>query len=307
MKRLIMTCLLFLGHFFLEDLHAETLAELNTEYTAKRTSGLQRLNDAAKVQLEVVKQGQMSAGSLAGANATNAAIADLPTIAANPAKAPNTTAESLPPEAGRILTDHSSKVCAGVVGLNKLYIPRYEALKTVLLQQGDLNAANAADGKAKEMNQENSVLTPMMTAKDNSSGKDASADKPFTIEGYVDGNTELHITKEGFYWAVIGGEAKVGMNDDNHEPCYVNGSRWKPKWRTLGTRGPDMCDLYPFPIRSLDLTAEVVSTTNARYGKAQIRAPISSGLKGDHFVVNVPDPEGGAAWYKIRLKPVGTP
>ncbi len=300
MKRLLITCLLFLG-----QLQAATLVDLNAEYAAKRSSGLQRLNEATKLQLEAVKRAQMSAGNLAGANATNAIITGLPAITAAPAAKPNTTAPDLPAEAGRILTEHSAKICAGVVGLNKLYLPKLEELKTALLKSGDLDSANAADARAKQLNDEIGTLSPLMASKEKPVGKDDAEDKPITIEGYVDGNTELHITKEGIYWAVLGGEAKVGMNDDAKDPCYVNGSRWKPKWRTQGTRGPDMCDLYPFSIRSLDLVIDSVSTTNERYGKAQMRAATSGGMQGDHYVVKIPDPEGGAAWYKIRLKPAG--
>lgn len=303
----LLICCLFLVQALLTELKAQTLADLTTEYTTKRTVGLNGLNEAAKLQLEAVKKVQMALGNLTGANATNAAIAGLATTAANPAAAPDTTAEGLPAEAGQILADHSTKVCTGVVGLNKLYIPKYETLKVTLLQSGDLTAANTAATKATQLNEEITTLTPRAITKDKSGKEAAPADKPFTIEGYVDGNTELHISKEGFYWAVLGGEAKVGMNDNQNEPCYVNGSRWKPKWRTPGTRGPDMCDIYPFPTQSPDLTAEVVSTAAGRYGKKTERAPISTSLKGDHFVISIPDPEGGAAWYKIRVKSSKTP
>lgn len=302
MKRPLLTCLVFLSHALSGGLQALTLTDLNAEYTAKRSGGLLRLNEATKQQLEAAKKAQMSAGNLAGANSTNAIITALPTITANPAVKPNTTASDLPPEAGRILAEHSTKVCTGVVGLNKLYVPKFEDLKTTLLKSGDLDNANAAAARAKQLTEEIDALTPMMAGKDKPVGKDETEDKPITIEGYVDGNTELHITKEGIYWSVLGGEAKVGMNDDAKDPCYVNGSRWKPKWRTQGTRGPDMCDLYPFPLKSLDLVVDSVSTTHERYGKVQVRTATTGGMKGDHYVVNIPDPEGGAAWYKIRLK-----
>jgi hypothetical protein len=298
----LIICCLFLVQALLTELKAQTVTDLTTEYTTKRTVGLKGLNEAAKLQLEEVKKAQMVLGNLAGANATNAAIAGLATTAGNPAAAPDTTTEGLPAEAGHILADHSTKVCAGVVGLNKLYLPRYEALKLALLQSGDLTAANAAAAKYTLLNEEITALTPLATAKDKSAKEAVPADKPFIVEGYVDGNTELHVTKTGFYWAVLGGEAKIGMNDNQNEPCYVNGSRWKLKWRTPGTRGPDMCDIYPFPTQSPDLTAEVVSTSEGRYGKKTERAPISTSLKGDHFVISIPDPEGGAAWYKIRVK-----
>jgi hypothetical protein len=301
-QTILLSLIIVVGSAWFTELKAQTLADLTTEYKTKRTAGLTGLNDAFKKQLEVVKKVQMEAGNLAGANATNAAIAGLTTAPGKLTAAPDASAAGLPPEAGRILADHSAKVCAGVIGLNKLYIPKYEALKVILLQSGDLDSANAAAAKVTQLNEEITTLTPLATAKEKPGGNAAPSDKPFTVEGYVDGNTELHITKDGFYWAVLGGQAKVGINGKNEEPCYVNGSRWKLKWRTQGDRGPDMCDVYPLPTPSLDLVAEVVSTTAGRYGKKTERAPISTSAKGDHFVILIPDPEGGSMWYKIRVK-----
>lgn len=298
----LLFCCLLLAQVLPTALKAQALADLTTEYIAKRSTGVNGLNDVFKKQLEVVKKAQMANGNLEGANATNAAIDGLAATAGNPSTAPNTTVKDLPPEAGRILSEHSAKVCAGVVGLNKLYIPKFESLKVTLLQAGDLTSANAAAARATQLSEEITTLTPLTASKDKP-GENAPSDKGFTVEGYVDGNTELHITKDGFYWAVLGGEAKVGIDGDKKEPCYVNGSRWKLQWRTQGDRGPDMCDVYPMPTQSPNLTAELVSTSNGRYGKKTVRAPISTSVKGDHFVISIPDPEGGAMWYKIRVKP----
>ena len=132
-KQCLLICGLLLWRASNAELKAQSLADLNTEYSAKRTAGLNGLNENARLQLEAVKKAQMATGNLAGANATNTAVAGLATTAGNPAVAPDTTAEGLPPQAGSILADHSAKVCAGVVGLDKLYIPKYEALKVALL------------------------------------------------------------------------------------------------------------------------------------------------------------------------------
>ena len=300
-KQCLLICGLLLGRASHAELKAQSLADLNTEYSAKRTAGLNGLNENARLQLEAVKKAQMATGNLAGANATNTAVAGLATTAGNPAVAPDTTAEGLPPQAGSILADHSAKVCAGVVGLDKLYIPKYEALKVALLQSGNLDAANAAAAKATQLNEEITTLTPLAAAK-SKPGKNATPEKTLTVEGYVDGNTELHITKEGIFWAVVGGESKVGMNDGAKEASFVNGSRWKPKWRTPGDHGPDMSDVFPIATQSPDLIAETASVSRERFGKDSPRTPISTSVTGDHFVISIKDPENGAMWYKIRIK-----
>lgn len=291
--------LLFSANGFSQQ--AETLASVTAEYDAKRLSGLQRLTDTAKTQLEAVKKAQMTIGNLDGANATNTAIGSLAATAANPAAIPDSTAAGLPAEAGAVLADHATKVCGGVVGLNKLFIPRFEALKGRLLQTGDLAGANAAVTKAKLLTDEVAQLTPLAGGVGKPAKKEAVA-AFFTIEGLVDGNTELHVTKEGIYWVVLGGEGKVGTINGGNEPTYINGSRWKPKWRTMGDRGPDTCDVYPLPTTAPDVVAQQVSVSKERFGKNTNRTPISTSVKGDHFVITFRDPEGGGMWYKIRVQ-----
>ncbi|GEM_PF-712219 len=304
----VFLCLLLLPTWGLSQ-QVETLAAVTAEYDAKRAAGLKRLNDEAKAQLEAVKKAQMTIGNLDGANAAQAAISTVPMTSTNPAAAPDTTAEGLPAEAGAVLADHSTKVCAGIIGLNKLYIPRFETLKGTLLQAGDLAGANAAVAKAKMLTDEMALLTPLASVKSTKKAgtEKVAAETSFTIEGLIDGNTELHVTKEGIYWVVLGGEAKVGTINGGNESTYVNGTRWKPKWRTQGARGPDASDVYPLPNPALNLLAQQVSVSKERFGKDGTRTPISTAVKGDHFVITFKDPEGGGMWYKVRVKSLPKP
>jgi hypothetical protein len=277
----------------------DTLASVSADYTAKRTAGLKRLSDTAKGELEAVKRAQMAIGNLEGANATQKAIESLPAHAANPAATPDPEAAGLPKDAGALLTSHSVSICQGVIGLNRLFIPRFESLKAQLLKTGDLAGANASDTKVTQLNEEVALLTPLVTPQVSRPGKAATT---ITVEGLVDGNTELRISREGIYWAVVGGEAKVGCINGGNEPTYVNGTRWKPKWRTSGDRGPDISELHPLPTSWPNLTVELVGVSDKRFGKQIKRTSIVTSSKEDHLAVSFKDPESGGAWYKIRLK-----
>jgi len=264
------------------------------EYQSKRSEGVNRMKELAKTQLAAVQQSQMNEGKLAEANAINKAISSLPILSKEAAVPP----DGLPLAAVLVLKEHAAKVFAGISGLNALFIPRLEKVKVELLKMGDLNGANATDAKVKELREEIERLTPGKTG---ANGKAEMADS-FTVETLIDGGTELHITKEGLYWMVPGKEAKPGLHEGAKEATYINGSRWKPEWRVKGDRGPDTSDVFPIKTSAPKLMAETVQVSEKRFGKNESRTPIATSIKDDHFIVTIRDPEGGARWYKIRIK-----
>ncbi|MDB6005334.1 MAG: y domain 1 [Prosthecobacter sp.] len=266
------------------------------EYGAKRTEGLNKLKELAKTQLQVVLKDQMSEGKLEAANAINKAVAALPITSPENATPP----AGLPSAAVLVLKDHASKVFAGISGLNNQFIPRLDKVKVELLKSGDLPGANAADAKIRELREEAEKLMPPKLP----AGAKQETVESFTVEALIDGGSELHVTKEGVYWMVPGGEAKPGLHDGANEPTYVSGSRWKPKWRVKGTRGPDTSDVYLMKTSSPKLIAETVLVSRERFGKNENRTPVATSVKEDHFVVTISDPEGGSRWYKIRIKSV---
>lgn len=264
------------------------------EYNAKRAEGLGRLKGQAKMQLEEVLKEQMQAGKLAEANAINQLIAALPVTAPDKADPP----EKLPSAAVLVLKDHVSKAFAGISGLNQLFIPRLEKVKVDLLKVGDLAGANATEAKIRELREETDLLSPPKTGR---GGKEDVVTE-FTVEALIDGGSQLHISKEGIYWMVPGGEAKPGKHEGANEATYVNGSRWKPNWRLEGDRGPDTSDVYAIKTTAPKVIVETVNVSKRRFGKNETRTPIVSSVKDDHFVVTIRDPEGGSRWYKLRIK-----
>lgn len=266
------------------------------EYNAKRAEGTTRLAEAAKTQLSQAQQEQMKAGNLEAANAIAKAIESLPITSPEAVIPP----DGLPSSAVGVLKDHVSKVFAGITGLNKLFIPRFEKVKTDLLKSGDLAGANAAAVKAQELTDESAKLSP---GKAGSGGKQEAVES-FTVEALIDGGSELHVTKEGIYWMVPGGEAKPGLHQGSNEATYVNGTRWKPQWRIKGDRGPDTSEVYPIKTTSPKLASETVQVSKERFGKNENRTPVVTSIKDDHFVVTIRDPEGGSRWYKLRIKAI---
>lgn len=265
------------------------------EYDAKRADGLKRLAQAAKAQLEVVRQDQMKAGNLEGTNATLKAISLLPVTSVEKADPP----EGAPADAVMVFKDHTRKTFAGITGLNTQFIPRLEKVKVELLKSGDLAGANAADAMVKQMRSEVELLQP---PKEPASGGKAEALTSFTVEALIDGNTELHVTKDGIQWVVPSGEAKPGLHDGSKEGTYVNGARWKPKWKNEGESGPDTSDVYPLKTTAPKLISETILVSKERFGKHEERTPVATSVKDGDFVVTIRDPEGGSRWYKLRIK-----
>lgn len=264
------------------------------EYNAKRTEGLGRLKDQAKAQLEEVLKSQMQAGNLEEANAINKLIAALPVTSPEKADPP----EKLPSAGVMVLKDHVGRTFAGICGLNQQFIPRLDKVKVDLLKLGDLAGANATEAKIRELREEAELLVPPKKATGN---KDEPVTE-FTVEALIDGGSQLHITRDGIYWMVPGGEAKPGKHEGANEGTYVNGSRWKPTWRLEGDRGPDTSDVYPIKTTAPKVIVETVSVSKTRFGRNETRTPIVSTVKDDHFVVTIRDPEGGSRWYKLRIK-----
>lgn len=205
----------------------------------------------------------------------------------------------MPPEAALVWKDHTRKVFAGITGLNNQFIPRLEKVKVDLLKAGDLPGANAADKRIKDMTAETERL---QLPKEPAPGGKAEAMTSFTVEALIDGGSELHVTKEGIQWVVPGGEAKPGLHVGNNEPTYVNGARWKPKWKVAGERGPDASEVYPIKTNAPKLMVETVLVSKERFGKHDDRTPVASSVKDGHFIVTIRDPEGGSRWYKVRIR-----
>ncbi len=264
------------------------------EYNAKRTEGLGRLKIEAKTKLEEVLKDRMQAGNLEEANAINKLIAILPVTSPEKADPP----EKLPSAGVMVMKDHVSRAFAGICGLNQLFIPRLDKVKTDLLKSGDLAGANAAEAKIRELREEAELLLP---SKKETGNKDEAVTE-FTVEALIDGGSQLHITRDGIYWMVPGGEAKPGKHEGANEGTYVNGSRWKPNWRLEGDRGPDTSDVYPIKTTAPKVTVETVNVSKTRFGRNETRTPVVSTVKDDHFVVTIRDPEGGSRWYKLRIK-----
>jgi hypothetical protein len=264
------------------------------EYTAKRTEGINKLTDVTKAELLAIQEKQMSEGNLEATNAITKAIKHLPIDSMDKAK----PLDGIPPSAQKVMTDHASKVFAGISGLNLQFISRLEKVKLEVLKSGNVAGANSVAAQIQKLKNESDKLIVPKTPV----GAKKETETNFTVEALIDGNSELHITREGLYWMVPGGMAKPGLHEGAKESTYINGSRWKPKWRVEGERGPDTSDIYPFPINSLKLVVETENVAQKRSGKNENRSPITTKMKGETFVVTIPDPEGGSRWYKLRIK-----
>ena len=122
------------------------------------------------------------------------------------------------------------------------------------------------------------------------------------VEALIDGASTLHVTPGGIYWKSHGA-AKPGLHDGRNELTFVNGVSWKPAWSQPGDRGDDRSNVFPLKIGDrLDFQAVVVGCADAPHTeKIESRDPIHAKLDKDEFVVNIPDSQPGAKWYRVRI------
>jgi hypothetical protein len=127
--------------------------------------------------------------------------------------------------------------------------------------------------------------------------------KEITVEAFIDGPSSLHLTLQGLYWT-NGGNAKPGRHNAHNYPTYIDGKSWMPKWGKEGDdRGDDKCDIFPLRLTTVEYDLDVVGISDRKgiARKDRRTAPTAMRQNGE-FVVNIPDPEVGAKWYKLRLK-----
>jgi len=268
------------------------------EYSAARAAGLARLDVPFVQRLEALKRKHVQGADLGGATAIDQAVKSLTSGAAG-ADVP--IDKALPADAAAILRERAADSQRGLMKLNQIYAGKMQATKAAALKSGDLAGANAASTRLVELSEELKVLTPGRPADPSAQAKDET-----TVEAYIDGNTELHVSKQGLFWKVVGGESKPGRNDDKNFPCYVDSRKWQPEWKNKSTdRGPDTSEVYPLSTAFPNLTAEKVSVSEERFGRNEPKhTGITYASQGGDFVVTIPDPEAGAYWYKIKIKAV---
>lgn len=275
---------------------AQSPAELLQEFQERRDDGVSRLAAGYAAQMQPIKQRVMAQGSLTGANALDAVIRALQSrsgAAAEKAE-PVEVPEGLPAEGVNLLKEHATRERAALATLAQQYRGQLEQSKAQFLRQGNLEAANAAAAAAEKL-----VLLTSPPA-----DASATAQEPITIEAYIDGNTSLHVGKNGLHWVTRGNVAKPGLHEGSNFPTYVNKKRWVPQWQTAGSRGTDASAAYDLATAAPDLKIENIKVSKERFGRHEEgRTPVKAFVKDDQFVVEIADPEYGARWYSFRLVP----
>ena len=268
---------------------------IKAEFDASKREGLERLGGGYISRLEAIQQAHMQTGSLDRANAIQKEIDRIKALAPPGGE----YSEELPPDALPLVREHDARAADGVRILAQNAIAQLEQMKLGLLRSGDLDGANTADSVMAELKL--AIAPPEEKA-------EHERKQPLKIAGYVDGNTELRLGRDGFYWLSKGGAAKVGLHEGANEPTYVNGRQWTPKWRLPLERGSDSTDLYPHPSEAPRLKLKSWSASRQRGGPhEENRTPVKAYILKDEFVVEIRDPQGGARWYELVLVPDTAP
>jgi len=60
---------------------------------------------------------------------------------------------------------------------------------------------------------------------------------------------------------------------------------------------------YSIAMKTIELEFELLAVTAERGGVGiEKRSPVTAGPEERHFVVRIPDPEGGGRWYKFAIR-----
>ena len=130
-----------------------------------------------------------------------------------------------------------------------------------------------------------------------------SADQ-LLIEAWIDGDTKLHVARNGMYWE-NGEWTKVGRGGDADEPTWVNGEPWMPKWRNADKdRGADTTELFPVtvsgPLDQYELDLVAVGPQRDAWD-IEGRSSVTTRRTKDEIVIEVPDRKPGGRWYRFEL------
>lgn len=200
-------------------------------------------------------------------------------------------------EEERIDREYEERRAKGLQMLNEQAIKDFTALQQKYTKAGDLDSAQLMqeqiDIAAKEL----------AFIKRTESLRTGKAPKELIVEALIDGSTELRVTDEGIYWAILGGVAKPGRHEGQDEPTYVNGSSWRPRYEeNRQDRGTDSSAVYRVPLFPEMMKFELLMVGTARDSNGvERRSPISERRTDKEYTLVIPDNEGGSRWYKIRL------
>jgi hypothetical protein len=169
---------------------------------------------------------------------------------------------------------------------------------------GDMVTIKREDGQSFTMKSDGFCPADMAFFRE-FAAKPAPAAGPIVIESYIDGPSDLRVTKDGIYW-INGRNAKPGRHDKHHDPTYVNGQEWQPQWTEPGKdRGKDQCSPYEIKIpNATKLEFKLLAVTKTREQEGiEKRDPVIVSKDGEELVINIRDSQGGARWYKFSLTP----
>jgi hypothetical protein len=275
----------------------ESYEEVLKEYETKRAEGVRGLVDAAKERLEAIKKDRMQAADLDAVNALVAVMGVVDKSPQTPGKL-----DALPADAKAVVEELAQRVNMGIARLNQLYVTRLDAVKTAQLKSGNLEAANLASTQITKLNEEIKTLAPAAAPDQATAAGPTRKFEEVLVDALIDGNSELHVTKEGLRWVHKGRFAKPGRWEEGKKhSTYINGNAWEPTWQLADNRAADVSDVFPLPTPAPKLLVELISTSPKRAGKNENKGNLAVQVKENHVVVGIPDPAGGGRWYRIRI------
>jgi len=197
----------------------------------------------------------------------------------------------------RIDREYEERRANGIFALNEQAIKEMTALQQKFTKAGDLDSAQMLQARIEEATKENAFIQRTATL------RSGEAPKEVIVQALIDGSTELRITAEGIYWAILGGVAKPGRHQGADEPTYVNGSAWRPRYEeNRQDRGTDTSAVYRMPLFPEMMKFELLAVGPEKDSNGvERRSPISERRSDKDYVLTIPDNDGGSRWYKIRL------
>jgi len=121
------------------------------------------------------------------------------------------------------------------------------------------------------------------------------------VRAYIDGRSELVLSKTGAHWRHVSGAAP-GLWQGKNEPTTLNGTPWTPKWPSTGENRDCNCASDAAPaVPALAPKAQTVSLEK-REGRGNVT--VEQPTMANDFTAKVVFDDGARApaWYEVVVK-----
>ena len=266
-------------------------------YEADKTTLDARYAEALEALLSEVK----GAGDL---DATTAVLAESGRFDRE-GKMPDTPAAS--PRVGKLQSFYAEKASSSeedkarkILSLATTYDRALERLQRSLVSSDKLDEARLVKDERRKVAESAEVAAARAFEAKHTPTPTPPAPRPkthqVTVKTFIDGADNLLICGERV-WFVHRANALPGEHGGDHKPTYINGARWRPKWK--GNTSKPYSKLRPR--FEQPIVGDVKLTRKSGRGAVRVvEQPAEE--NGQTLTISFEDPDPGPEWYEVVIE-----